>query len=150
MDHDDIRGRVASMLSDNRTLHALRQVSRATLQAPPPNEYFVARLQKLLSLVARSGGIAVIETADSTYAVFHQGTGGEDAGFDIYNQGTQRHQWDVTRDQLVRFFIPLSGHVRMARLTSLGDGPTEDFIDALTPVVYQPPRFELANREFIC
>lgn len=149
MDHDNVRSRIASLISDDRTLHALRHVSRATLQAPPPNEYFVARLQKMLSAICRLGGIAVVWTADSVYAIDHEGST-EDSGFYIYNQARQRSQDGLTRDQLVRFFIPLSGHVRLAYLASRGNGHMEAYIEAVSPVTYGPPRFELMERGLIC
>lgn len=149
MDHNNVRSRIASLISDNRTLHALRRVSRATLQAPPPNEYFVARLQKMLSAVCRLGGIAVVWTAESRYAVDHEGHD-EDSGFDIWNETRHRSQGGLTRDQVVHFFIPLSGHVEAANLASRGDGYTGTYIDAVSPVKYHPPRFELEEREVIC
>lgn len=47
----------------------------------------------------------------------------------IYNRARDRSQWD---------------------LASRGDGYTDQYIDATSPVKYGPPRFELKDRDVIC
>lgn len=142
MDQAEIRQRIASFLVNNRNLHALHVSSRASLQGPPPSEFFVARLQKLLSAISYMDAVAVIETQSGRYAVEY-GDWHEPGEFGIYSLEGDGLRGRLTREDVMRFFVPLGGHVTSASLKPMLDGTMYNSAEGDTVVTYWPPRFAL-------
>lgn len=149
MDQANIRERVTSFLDTDRDLQALHVTSKAFFKAPPPSEPFMARLQKLLSVIGQLAALAVIETRNTTYAV-DSGGWHQPGEFGIYDtRGCLEWSW-LSRKQVLSFFVPLSGQVTRVSLKPILNGTTDRSVIGETVVTYEPPRFQLTAGEYIC